>query len=66
MNCSDIDGAKPKVKKQLAQRDSYNVTDIAGTRPKMSLARKSVHDQTYSDVTAKKVLNRPVHNPCDP
>ena len=28
MNNDDIDGAKPKKKKELAQRDNYNIDDI--------------------------------------
>jgi hypothetical protein len=35
LNNDDIDGAKPKKKKELAQRDNYNIDDIKGTRPKV-------------------------------
>jgi hypothetical protein len=30
----DIEGAKPKKKREFAQRDFYTVDDIAGARPK--------------------------------
>jgi hypothetical protein len=67
MSVDDIEGCKPRKEKQVAQRDTYNINDIDGAKPKKSLVRKSVHDQTYQDVTAKKVLNRdPLCNPSDP
>ena len=44
MDCSDIDGAKPRVKRELAQRDSFNVCDIDGARPKKKFQRRDVHD----------------------
>jgi len=30
MNIDDIEGSKPKIKKVLAMRDSYNIKDILG------------------------------------
>ena len=47
-------------------RDSYNINDILGAKPKPALVRKEVHDQQFNDVTAKKILSRPPHNPLDP
>ena len=34
LKIDDIEGAKPKEKRELAQRDFYSVQDIAGARPK--------------------------------
>ena len=48
----------------MDMRDSYNVNDIAGAKPKPPLARKVVHDQVYEDVFKKKVLAR--ENPFNP
>lgn len=45
-------------------RDSYNINDIIGAKPKPTIFRKEVHDQHYNDVTAKKVLSR--EKPHDP
>jgi len=50
----------------MAMRDSYNINDILGAKPKPALVRKEVHDQQFNDVTAKKILSRPPHNPLDP
>ena len=66
MNLDDIDGSKPKIKRKLETRDSYNINDILGARPKPPPQRKDLHDQHFNDVTAKKKLNRDPHNPLDP
>ena len=50
----------------MAFRDSYNINDIVGARPKPPMERKELHDQYFNDVTAKKVLNREPHNPLAP
>ena len=36
----DIEGAKPLVKKQSAQRDFYSVHDIDGAKPKLLFRRR--------------------------
>ena len=53
MQVTDIDGAAPRIKKELEQRDFYSVTDIAGAQPKKVPARRDQHDQIFNDVTAK-------------
>ena len=55
---SDIDGAKPKKKKEIVPHDHYSVTDIQGAHPKPPLIRKKVHDQIYKDVFYKKKFAR--------
>ena len=50
----------------MATRDSYNINDIVGARPKPPLQRKEVHDQIFNDVTVKKQLNKEPHNPLNP
>ena len=67
MLVDDIEGAKPKIKRVLETRDHYKVDDIEGARPKPALNRKVLHDQTYGDVTAKKMLIRSEpFNPLEP
>lgn len=67
MAVDDIEGSKPKIEKERQQRDTFNVHDIKGTQPKKIHVRSVLHDQSYNDVTAKKIFNRvPVSNPSDP
>ena len=66
MNNSDIEGSKPKVKAYLKTRDNYNVHDIKGAKPKAPLTRNQIHDQIFTDVYKKKMLNKEPHNPLLP
>lgn len=60
MQVQDIDGAMPRVKKELETRDHYNVADIQGAQPKKAFQRRDEHkhDQIFNDVTAKKKMER--------
>jgi len=60
MCTDDIEGSKPKVKRELAQRDNYRVDDIEGAKPKLHFQRREghMHDQVFNDVTKKKPLQR--------
>ena len=51
---TDIDGAQPRKIKHKAPRDSFNVNDIDGSKPKRTFFRKFVHDQFYDDVSKVK------------
>lgn len=44
MDITDIAGSHPKKEKLLAVRDSYNVSDIRGAKPRTVITRTSVHD----------------------
>lgn len=39
INIDDIEGAKPKIKKEYAPRDHYQVNDIEGAKPKRPISR---------------------------
>ena len=44
IDIGDIEGAKPREKRELAMRDLYNVNDIDGAKPKGIFERKTKHD----------------------
>ena len=71
MIIEDIDGTRPKVKKQFAPRDTLNCFDIDGAHAKQQYKRKTVGDTgynniAYNDVTKKSWASRRCTNPCDP
>ena len=67
MQINDVEGARPKKVKELATRESNNVSDIFGASPKKSYVRKTVYNSVnYHDVTKFQPKSKRITDPLNP